>query len=361
MDLDPNILNPQNVAEEIIEELGFDPKLLEISSREVLSALIRRTAGLICPCTKRRIQKTVLNSLNGLVNPLSDIRESVDELIDLLIANGDLLEQNDIMSDLSRNEVIIYLAPLSFVKRASGACILLGISPDDRQVLSDYLIENVQYNDFSRILSIDLNQDMADYLQGIGFIELPYKAWVKCPPPMTAEKTISIMDMNLGSYLAHSSETIEGLRIIDHSIGVEYYPGRWVCPNEQTGKYVGRRPQAYGADLWCYVELENGKPRRFLDLPLIGSKWRGCDEAWRLQAAIDHCNKKPQKYRLRSGTGDFKIIDLFSPVPSWIQRRWTMIGLPITSYKCLLSFRFRTQEIEEEIAFAKEQMWLTEK
>ena len=77
---------------------------------------------------------------------------------------------------------------------------------------------------------------------------------------------------------APASFEIPGLSLIDPTSSVRYYRGRWVQPQAQTGRFVGRRSQAYGADLWCYIEMDEGQPRRFLDLPLRGSRARGCDE-----------------------------------------------------------------------------------
>jgi len=107
--------------------------------------------------------------------------------------------------------------------------------------------------------------------------------------------------------------------------------------------------------------LDQGKPKRFLDLPLMGSRWRGCGEAWRLQAAIDVIRGNPQIYRIREGTKDYRIFDLFSPIPSWAQRRWVMVGTPVLKHRCLLSYRFRSAEIGEEVIFAKEHLWMAEK
>lgn len=355
------ILSANDITKEIVRELGFDPEDVAVTSIEVLSALVRRTAGLLCPCPRKRVLKNVLQSLDGVIPNHEDLKDEVDETIDMLVAHGDLLEHNDITREFTRSEIVLNRAPLSFIKRDSGACVLLGITPDDRPVLPDFLHEKILYNNFSRVIPDYAAPDVSTHLSGLGFIELPYKAWSKCPVPADPEKHIAAMDSHLMSSLAHSTDVIEGLRILDPSTTVEYYPDRWVTPKEHTGRFIGRRPQAYGAALWCYVELAHGKPRRFLDLPLPGSRWRGCDEAWHLQAAIDASVGRPQQYRVRDGVRDFTILDLLSPVPSWAQRRWVMVGMSVPRYQCLMSFRFRFGEIGEEIRFAKEHLWLSEK
>jgi hypothetical protein len=355
------ILSSTEVAREVVRELGLDPEIVEITSTEVISALVRRTAGLQCPCPRKRILKNVLQSLVGVVPDSGELREVVDDSIDTLVAHGDLLEHNDITRESTRSEVVLNRAPLVFVKRESGACVLLGIAPDDRPVLPDFLHEKIQYNNFNRVIPADAALDVSAHLLSLGFIELPYKAWSRCPAAIAPDKHIAAIDRHFVSSLAHFTDTIEGLRFLDPSTSVDYYPNRWVVPKKHTGRFVGRRPQAYGADVWCYVEMERGKPKRFLDLPLPGSRWRGCDEAWHLQAAIDASCGKSQHYKLREGARDLKILDLLSPVPSWAQRRWVMVGMPVSRHQCLMSFRFRSVEIREEIRFAKDHLWLSEK
>ncbi len=240
------ILSVKDLANEIIKEMGLDPIHHAVTSIEVLSALIRRAAGLICPCTRKKLLKNVLQSLEGIISNHLDLKDKIDEIIDVLIAHGDILEHNDIAITLKRNELILNRAPLSFVKRDSGACIILGVTPDDRAVLPDFLREKIQYNNFTRVITTEAATDVSKHLSDIGFIELPYKVWSKYPTLVAPEKLIELMRNNLMLPLANSSEIIEGLRIIDPSTAVDYYRDRWIVPNEQTGLFIGRRPQAYG-------------------------------------------------------------------------------------------------------------------
>jgi hypothetical protein len=354
-------LSSDDVARGMVEDLRLDSNILGIAEIEVISALVRRTAGLLCPCPRKRILKNILQCLDGIVPDPGGLRDTIDETIDTLVAHGDLLEHNDVTRESPRSEVVLNRAPMAFVRRNSGACVLLGVAPDDRPVLPDFLHEKIQYNNFNRVIPSDAALDVSKHLTGLGFIELPYKAWSRCPNLVAPDKHIAAMDRHLGSSLGQSTDAVEGLRILDPSTPVGYYPDRWVTPKEHAGRFIGRRPQAYGAELWCYVELANGKPKRFLDLPLPGSRWRGCDEAWRLQAAIDAIRGNPQKFKVREGTRDYKILDLLSPVPSWAQRRWVMAGVSVPRQHCLMSFRFRSGEIGEEIKFGKDHLWLSEK
>ena len=356
------LISVNDVVRDFIREVGCDPESLGIDSVEVLSSLVRRAAGLLCPCTKKMLLKNITLSLDGVASKPEAIRDAVDETVELLVAHGDLLEHSDSTVDSPRrSEVVISRAPLSFVKRQSGACVILGVAPDDRPFLPDAIQEKIQYNNFNRVIPADAAPNLAEQLTDIGLIELPYEAWSKFPNVLSPDRHIDEIDRNLASSLAHDTDNIDGLRILDPSTPVEFYPARWVIPKEKTGQFIGRRPQAYGADLWCYVHLVQGRPKRFIDLPLLGSRWRGCDEAWHLQAAIDAISGNPQQYGVREGAQDYKIVALYSPIPSWIQRRWVMVGVSIPRERCLLSFRFHSTEIDEEIKFAKEHLWLTER
>lgn len=361
MEVELKSISAGSVLSGMIRDVGFDPDVVSIKDMAVLSAIVRRTAGLLCPCTKRTILKNIMQGFDGVVPGLDDLRDDIDETIDLLIAHGDLLEHNDITPDSPRSEVVVSRAPLAFIKRLSGACVILGVALDDRPVLPDSLQQNIQYNNFNRVIMSDATTNLSDYLLGLGFIELPYKAWSSLPPITGKDKHVEALLGQLSSSRAHTTDNIEGLKLLDPTTPIDFYPDRWVKPRDQTGHFVARRPQAYGADLWCYVELYQGKPKRFLDLPLMGSRWRGCDEAWHLQAAIDAVRGNPQLYRIREGTKDYRILDLFSPIPSWAQRRWVMVGTSVLKQRCLLSYRFRSAEIGEEVSFAKEHLWMAEK
>ena len=117
---------------------------------------------------------------------------------------------------------------------------------------------------------------------------------------------------------------LSGLEVLDPTLNPLYYRGRWRPPERRSGRFVGRRVQAYGAPLWVYVELEMGTPKLLLDLH--SQEWPSCDVAWRLQMAIDAVNGRPQQFHADLIEGDKVVVRFFSPVPSWWQRRWTVLG-----------------------------------
>src|SRR5262249_20072307 len=156
--------------------------------------------------------------------------------------------------------------------------------PDRLSPLPDEWEKQIEYVNHVRRLPVVTTADVAAELSHLGLVELSFEAWLRVPGAETAGQHL----IRLGKLLDAAPPAVEipGLSLIDPIRSVRYYRGRWVQPRAQTGRFVGRRSQAYGADLWCLVDMDGGKPRRFVDLPLRGSRARGCDEAWRLQAAI---------------------------------------------------------------------------
>ena len=108
------------------------------------------------------------------------------------------------------------------------------------------------------------------------------------------------------------------------------------------------------------MQLSDGNPERMIDLPIADSPWRGCDEAWRLQLAIDALRGTPQQFRVRSLGGGMIALEIFSPLPMWARRRWNALGEPVPSSGCLFAYRLAEAEFEEEIQFAQEALWLEE-
>ena len=203
------------------------------------------------------------------------------------------------------------------------------------------------------------DEELISCLSQFGLVRYSEENWLKAPPDETASQYITRFERILEH--AAPSGDIPGIVILNSAKSVRYYRGRWSSPKNLSGHYIGRRPQAYGNDIWCYVELDRGKLRRLVDLPLPSStELRGCDEAWRLQAALDVQFGKPQQYRLRKISGTTYVVDVFSPIPNWIQRRWNWMGVPVVNKGCLLSFEFTKTEFEQEVDFGRRKLWLVE-
>lgn len=87
--------------------------------------------------------------------------------------------------------------------------------------------------------------------------------------------------------------------------------------------------------------------------------WRGCDEAWYLQSAIDAIRNAPQQGITESTQNDRVLLRLFSPVPCWVQRRWDALGMRVEAPGCLFAYEFREDEVAEEIAYLRGNLWMS--
>ena len=148
--------------------------------------------------------------------------------------------------------------------------------------------------------------------------------------------------------------TLDGLDLLTSESNVTYYRGRWREAKKHSGACVARRSRRYGADAWCFVKLDLGRPVGLVDLPTPDYRYRPCDEAWHLQQAIDFVSGNPQRYRLRS-IADRKLIafDFFSPVPRWAHRRWNALGEQLEQRGTLFSYLFNQEYLTQEAAFAE--------
>jgi hypothetical protein len=109
------------------------------------------------------------------------------------------------------------------------------------------------------------------------------------------------------------------------------------------------------------VELKNGIPEKLVGLPFLHPRMRGCDEAWRLQSAIDAARGTPQLFNVRGGdVQGSRVVDFYSPVPAWAQKRWDAVGEPVPGSGCLFSYKFPASELQEEINFIRERLWLAQ-
>jgi hypothetical protein len=278
-------------------------------------------------------------------------------MIESLIAHCDLAELRASEEVFERASWLVHAAPPSFVRRASGSVILLGVAPDEIFPLPAGLQQRIRHRGYVRSLEDESASNLPGYLSDFGLLELNQKHWLSAPPCAGAQDVVDAVDALLDA--APRASAIPELRILDWSAPVSFYRGRWVEPKRQTGRFVARRPQAYGAPLWSYIEVNAGQPGRMIDFPRDEIAARGCDEAWRLQAAIDAARGQPQQFRRRDEDGA-TIIDFFAPLPRWAARRFAVVGEAAPRRRCLFSIRFPVSELDEELAYIREELWLEE-
>jgi hypothetical protein len=347
------------IHEEKVRELGLDSTALDLTSIEAIAGALRRAGCFRCPCSSRTLVRSVIQPLRGLTEKFEMLEDLILETLEAMISHGDFLECGEVGKNLDRNSaMLLYAAPISFVIRQNGMAFLLGCAVDQHDVLPSDLEMRIEYTNHLRRICQMPGENLRNELTRLGLNEISFDVWLKEPPKESSDQQLLRYNTLLDS--AQASREIPGLSLLDFERPVKYYSGRWVEPLAQTGRFVARRRQSYGAPLWCYVQMRDGNPERFIDFPIDNIRLRGCDEAWRLQLAIDAQRGKPQRFRIKKGTENTSILEIFSPIPTWAKRRWDTVGTPVPCRGCLFAYRLSFNEMEEELRFLNETLWLKE-
>lgn len=350
-------LDAADAARAAVHTLAMGIGDVDLMSDEAIAASLRRAASVLCPTTAGALVRAVSEVLAGLPGYTNETEANIGILVDSLVAYGDLLELSVVVG--SRNAQQLFLGPPGFIPRASHTALLVGIRPEGAPLVGDDLLAQIEYLAHTRLIrSID-DRRIADILGPEDLIEIPSERWLNAPRLATPQETLAYYVSRLEA--AGSSGEIEGLRLIDPASKVTYYKGRWRQANPRDeGQFVARRPQAFGADLWCFTQVVGGEVTRLIDLPLQAPLGRGADEAWRLQAAQDAIAGHPQRIRIREGNPT-SLLEFFSPVPSWIQRRLDIVAKPLGNIRgAMFAYSLPHEELAEEVRFLGDMMWLSE-
>ncbi|MEU9342004.1 hypothetical protein AB0D74_12400 [Streptomyces sp. NPDC048278] len=346
----------RDAAEHALRALGLDETATDLFSTEAICASLRRAASFLCPATPRRLVEAVLEAIKPLDDSSLVTRSQIAEQLDLLVSLGDLVE---LPRQQDRGSRLLYLAPPSYVVKAPGQYLLLGVRPNAAPLVDESMGAEVLYEGHTR--SIELDPEVGPvHMRAAGLHEIRREHWLKHPSADPAAAVVVAMRQRLDQ--AAESGDVSGLTIIDPGTSVHYYRGRWRSPaDSDSGDFVARRPQAYGADLWCLVRIEHGVPRALVDLPVDSSDAPACDEAWRFQAALDAVIGNPQVMQVRPATGapGSRTMDLFGPVPGWTQRYLELVGTPVSRARgALVSYRVPISVIGKMSAFVTDMLWM---
>ena len=323
----------------------------------LLAALLRRSAGIHCPCSRATLRASVLECTQALAADEAHRSQFIDDTIEALTVGGDLLELDDIVTeDTNVCQTWVFAAPPSFVIRPNGTAFVFGVVPDQDTFLPPSLGARVLYNSFTRSIEPREDENLADRLQEQSLQRISENIWFKPPRDEQPKDFLSRVDKSLVRRPPITS--IDNFKILDSTRPVTYYPDRWITPTNHTGMFVTRRPQEFGAPMWCMIRLEDGAPTRLLDLPFEKTRWRACDTAWHIQMAIDHCRGCPQQYRLHSRPSGVRF-DFFSPLPQWAQRRLMVFGNSVPRERCLFSYLVPNNQAKAEEEFLRSRLWLS--
>jgi hypothetical protein len=348
------LVSAKDVEAVTVSRLGFDVDSADLLTPEVLAALVRKTASFECPCPPAILAKSVSRLLEPIC-PGDTLKDSVRGTINSVTSYGDLIETHE-STDTSSN-FLLYLAAPSFLQVSEALFLLFGVTPDGEDMTPPDLRQRVEPVMYSRRLAVHDPVECRDTLVQVGFESLKLDSWLRCPPRQSPSELIALYDDALSK--SGPPGVPEDVILIDASQSVNYYRGRWTKLKKQTGRFIARRSQTYGAQLWCYLEVSNGVVTRLLDFPLFELHWQAFDEAWHLLQAMDAVSGHPQSFRVRKASQTGMVaMDLFSPAPTWATRRWDAVGLRTMPDSSLMSYIFPATQIHAECEFAAERMWL---
>lgn len=346
-------VQPEQVAREVLDGLALNAGL-GVHSLAAIAGSVRRAASFMCPTTAGNLVRAVKEGLQGLPDITDETYTALADVVSSLVAHGDLLELPVDDGTLLRRQ--IFLAPPAFVPFATKA-LLIGIRPDGVTLINEELLEAIEHIEHIRVIRPIADQPIDELLLAEGLLKIQPDRWLEAPRQATADGLLGFYAERLEA--AGPAGDIEGIQVIDPASNPSYYRGRWRAIGvRDAGRFVARRPQAFGSPLWCFAEADGGRITRLVDLPLGNPLAPGADEAWRLQAAMDAAAGRPQRVRVRAEDGE-SIMDLFSPLPSWAQRRLAVVGGPAPRGSgALFSYYLPAGELVNELGYLQEMMWL---
>lgn len=319
---------------------------------ELLKPALRRAAHILAPAARDDLVRFVAEPL-AVFGPRQD---AVDSALEEMITYGDILAmRRQPLDSWGTPAEVLRPAPPTFVRRSNGEFIILGVAGDHPSALSQELDALLVDDGMVRRLPPQ-GDDLSSHLRLLGFAQLSEQAWLRTPPVESAAAHLVRWQTKLdASPLVDYA--VDGLDLLDGGRDPRYYRGRWTSPANQSGIYVARRPQRYGAPLWSLVRLEQGQSRRLIDLYADDDRQRPCDLAWRIQAALDAERGVPQRMRLRTTAGTTSI-DFFSPLPAFAERRLTLVATKAAGDHCLYRYTLPNARLAEEVSALRALLWM---
>lgn len=341
-------ISAAQVADAAIHVVNLEQTGADLFSEEMLCASILRAASFTSPTTRRKLRQDVVAILRGLQGETDTLGEDVASALRALVSNGDLLE-----IDVDGGTQI-FLGPPSYVALSSGAFLLIGVRPDGEPIGDDALLALIEFEKHIRIVR---SPGAEKALKAAALQEIPLQSWLSHPRSVNSDELLNSYRERLQA--SGASGLLEGIELLDPDSPTTYYRGRWRQPRASDGgSFLARRPRAYGANLWCFVEIDGGETTRVLDLPALDPLSTGRDEGWRLQAAVDADNGHPQLLSITSTNPGRAKLNFYSPIPSWAQRYLDTIALPVSrSPGCLFGYVIDRSELEDAVAFLKALLW----
>ena len=348
------VLQRADAITRVAQSLGLEgtEATLDASSNALIAQSLRRSVFIAAPCSARAAKALVTTALAPLSDKPDELDTRVADVLDDLIATGDLLEMR--RESVDGVELMLRPAPPAFVKRDDGTFILLGVAGDEITPHVEYTVSHRS----SGLRTLTATDDAAcsAALLDIGLIELPKNTWLHGPAATTASAFLDAWLARLPQ--TEHPQTVEELEILDTASPVTFYKGRWrPLRDKDSGRFLARRPLRHGAKLWCLVEVQSGLVRRLVDVHAKDARVRDCDEGWRIQAAFDARAGAPQNVGV-AFAGEKATLSFYSPIPAWAVRRLSLIGERMKPPGAFFGYELPKENLDDEIRWLEETLWL---
>jgi hypothetical protein len=154
------------VRKEVVMHSGIVDQFAPIDSAEVLGALLRSAASILCPSPTKALVAAAETALRGLVDStdLAQIRDTLRHMVDELIGYGDLVENEKMgLREARTGTLLLFLGPLRYVKLNSREAFLLGVEADNADSLDAELSERLVLEGHRRRITFGNNvKDIKD-------------------------------------------------------------------------------------------------------------------------------------------------------------------------------------------------------
>ncbi|NJB93180.1 hypothetical protein [Xanthomonas arboricola] len=359
MGLDLRQLTRDELLDTMAQQLGVGDGQAHDLLIPLVAAVLRRAVASRCPCPRETIIDIATDALYG-IDESNFTKACVRGVLDRLIVIGDLLELGNVSSLPGAGaDDWVYCAPPTFVIH-KGSILILGIEAEDQAAMPSLLRKSIRSRRELRYIqsTVGEEEEMAQQLREAGYLEISKAAWMRLPPKRTADQFRDEAVRRLQD--SGGRGELNGLRVLGQSRDSFNLSTRWVLPGTQTGYFVGRRPQAFGSPIWVFVELVQGAPTRYIDLPWAGARFRGCDLGWRIQSALDALSGMPQSYRVSSVSEILDRYEFFSPLPLWVERRLGIYGERVCSRGSLIAYELARNSAHDVDDLVQSRMWFTQ-
>ena len=351
-------------ANAIIEALGFSTDVHSLTDSGGIASALRRAVTIHPAVSRTALISYVAEPMISITgedflsheNPLRVFRTYILDVLEDLTSIGDILEiQETDESRLIQQRTMYHPGYPSFVVRDNGDVLLLGTLPGYTSPIPQDMQDKVVHRRLLRVIPYSAEPD-TERLRTFGLKEILGRTWISSPPQEEAASYLDRFNRDL------DNRNLEGNlkpRAILVGENVKYYKGRWRgIKATDKGRFLGRISQPYGSPAWAYLEIEGGRVMRSRFFATPGSRYRAFEEAWRLQSAIDSVGGNPQQISTKKISETETAISIYSPLPSWLDRRWILLADKGKELGSLATYRFNTDDVDEEVEFAQKMFWV---